>query len=311
MRTDRKLRSRTHCLITTSAALALMASAALASPYTDINRAAETEEIEIVPLRGGLSMLTGSGGNIAALPGPRGFLLVDTGIGLSKSKIVQALARIGPDNIQLAIISHWHWDHADGGAWIRASGADVMADITTIARLKQTIHVPEWGHTFQPTAPDALPNIAITADRTFTINGETVQIRRYRAGHTDNDISVHFAKADVLVAGDTFWNGQYPFIDHNTGGTIDGAIAAANANIAMANERTIVVPGHGPVGNRASLVAFRDMLVSIRERVATLKKRGMTLEQVQDARPTASYDARWGRSVISGALFTALVYHSA
>jgi glyoxylase-like metal-dependent hydrolase (beta-lactamase superfamily II) len=119
---------------------------------------------------------------------------------------------------------------------------------------------------------------------------------------------VYFTKADILSTGDTFWNGQYPFIDYVTGGSIDGAIAAANANLAMASAHTIIVPGHGPVGDRASQIAFRDMLVAIRARVAKLKAQGKSLAEVRAARPTADYDKKWGQSVIKGPLFTALVY---
>ena len=140
------------------------------------------------------------------------------------------------------------------------------------------------------------------------MDGETVRIRHYEHGHTDGDMSVYFAKADVLQTGDTFWNGIYPFIDYVTGGSIDGAIRAANANLAMASDNTVVIPGHGPVGNRAQLMEFRDMLVAIRARIAALKARGNSLQQVLAAKPTASYDAQWGTSVINGALFTALVY---
>lgn len=289
-------------------AVLLAASAATASPYSDINRAAKAGPVDVTPLRGGLSMLSGSGGNITALPGPRGFLLVDTGIALSQKMIARALRSIQPGKIRLAITTHWHWDHADGNSWVRAAGADIIADRATVARLKQTIRVPEWEHTFTPIAAAALPNVVIAGDRTFKMNGQTVRIRHYRPGHTDNDISVYFVGADVLSVGDTFWNGQYPFIDHSTGGSINGAIAAANANIAMATNRTIIVPGHGPVGDRASQIAFRDMLVAVRDRVARLKRRGMTLAQVQAAKPTATFDKRWGRSIITGYLFTALVY---
>lgn len=280
----------------------------IASPYSDINAAAKAGPIVVQRLRGNLAVLEGSGGNITAFATPRGFFLVDTGIAVSRAMILAKLKSIQPGPITLAVNTHWHWDHADGNAWVRASGASIMADRKAIRRLKQTIRVVEWEHTFTPIAQRSLPNIVITGDRMLKINGETVRIRHYGAGHTDDDISVYFAKADVLSVGDTFWNGQYPFIDYVTGGSIDGAIAAANANIALSTGRTIIVPGHGPVGNRASQIAFRDMLVAIRTKVAALKAQGKTLAQVQAAKPTAAFDAKWGRSVIKGQLFTALVY---
>jgi glyoxylase-like metal-dependent hydrolase (beta-lactamase superfamily II) len=177
-----------------------------------------------------------------------------------------------------------------------------------IERLKETIRIAEWGHTFTPVPAATLPNQVLPTDRALAFGGETVLVRHYRAGHTDGDVSVYFRKADVLQTGDTFWNGAYPFIDYVTGGSIDGAIGAANENLRLARRGTIVIPGHGPVGNYADLVAFRDMLVAARGRIAALKAQGKSLAEVQAARPTATLDANWGRSIINGRLFTALVY---
>jgi glyoxylase-like metal-dependent hydrolase (beta-lactamase superfamily II) len=289
-------------------ASALVSEPALANPYAEINAAAAKDPVTVHNLRGGLSMLEGSGGNITALAGPDGFLLVDCGIAVSQAKILAALKTIQPGGIRQAIVTHWHFDHADGDGWVRATGANIMANKQAIARLGETIRVAEWDHTFTSTPPAALPSEAITADKTLQMNGETILIRRYMPSHTDGDLSVYFKKADVLATGDTFWNGQYPFIDYVAGGSIDGAIRAADANIAMAGKDTIIVPGHGPVGDRAAQVAFRDMLVTVRGKVAALKAQGKTLAQVEAARPTADFDAKWGNSVINGSLFTALVY---
>lgn len=284
------------------------ASPARTSPYSDINAAAKAGPVNVHQLRRNIRMLDGSGGNITVLAGRSGFFLVDTGIAVSKPMILNALRSIQPGRIRIAVNTHWHWDHADGNAWVRAAGAYIIADARTVARLKQTIRVVEWEHTFTPNPASALPNIAITGEKVLNFDGETVRIRHYRPGHTDNDVSVYFEKADILSVGDTFWNGQYPFIDYVTGGSIDGAIRAANANIAMSTARTIIIPGHGPVGDRASQIAFRDMLVAIRDKVKALKAKGMSLAQVQSTNPTAAFDQKWGRSIISGTLFTALVY---
>jgi glyoxylase-like metal-dependent hydrolase (beta-lactamase superfamily II) len=278
------------------------------TPFEAINAAAKAGPINVTSLRGGISVLGGSGGNITALPGSEGFFLVDTGIAVSRTMILDALRSIGPGKIRLAVITHWHWDHADGAGWVRAQGASIIADPVAISRQEETIRVVEWGNTFRPKPAAELPNLPVKGEKTLHENGETIRIRHYKSGHTDGDISVYFVNADVLSTGDTFWNGQYPFIDYVGGGSIDGAIAAANDNIGMSTDHTILVPGHGPVGDLSSQTSFRDMLVTIRNRVATLKGKGMTLEQVQAAEPTNDHDAVWGRSIISGKLFTALVY---
>jgi len=294
------------------AALALAAGPTAASPYTEINAAAASSPITVHRLRGNISELEGSGGNIGVLAGPEGLLLVDAGISVSRQKIVAALHSINPGKVRYVINTHWHWDHTDGNGWVRRMWAPtVMADQQVIRRLTQTIRIVEWDHTFTPVAKADLPTEAVTGDRTMHFDGETLKIRHYQPAHTDGDLSVYFVNADVLQTGDTFWNGIYPFIDYEVGGSIDGSIRAANTNIAMTTPHTIVIPGHGPIGDRAQLVEFRDMLVAVRGKVAALKSQGKSLDQVIAAKPTAAYDAKWGKSVISGRLFTALVYRGA
>jgi glyoxylase-like metal-dependent hydrolase (beta-lactamase superfamily II) len=139
-------------------------------------------------------------------------------------------------------------------------------------------------------------------------NDTRLLLKYYEPAHTDSDISVNFTEADILQVGDTWWNGVYPFIDYSTGGSIDGAIRAAETNVAAVTEKTIVIPGHGPVGGRSDLAEFRDMLVAIRQKVAALKKQGRSLEETIAARPTATYDAKWGQFLITPAIFTGLVY---
>ncbi|CAA9490371.1 MAG: MBL-fold metallo-hydrolase superfamily [uncultured Sphingomonadaceae bacterium] len=285
-----------------------VAHAQASSPYETINAAAAKDQIVATPLRGGVTMLQGSGGNMVVLSGPDGLLMVDTGIAISQQKIRRALDRLGKGSLRHVVSTHWHWDHTDGNGWARRAGASIHAHPNTIARLSRTLRVVEWEHTFTPVAAEALPNVPVTAEKRLTQNGETIIISPYAAGHTDGDLSVRFVKADVLAVGDTWWNGHYPFIDYVGGGGIDGVIAQAEASIALAGPGTQIVPGHGPVGSRADLVAYRDMLVDIRGRVAALKAAGRSLKEAVAAKPTAAYDAKWGTSLISPALFTTLVY---
>ena len=119
---------------------------------------------------------------------------------------------------------------------------------------------------------------------------------------------MHFEEADILHVGDTFWNRDYPFIDYSTGGSIDGQIGAAEANLAKVGEKTIVIGGHGAVGGKADLILFRDVLVELRDKVAALKKQGRTLAEVVAAKPGARYDDEWGGSFMTPSAFLALVY---
>ncbi|WP_404334758.1 MBL fold metallo-hydrolase [Sphingomonas sp. MMS12-HWE2-04] len=302
-----------HCfsrtvLAATAGLASLSVAAAQETPYATINAAAVASEITVQPLRGGVSLLQGSGGNMAAFASPEGLFLVDDGIAVSKDKIEAALHAISPASIRYAVNTHWHWDHADGNAWTHHDGAVLIAHANTAKHLTQTIRVEEWGHTFAPAPKDGQIAQLVRAERTMAFGGESVRLRPYLPSHTDGDLSAYFAKADVLLTGDTWWNGLYPFIDYVAGGSIEGMIRAAEANVAMAGPDTIVIPGHGPAGGRAALIEYRDMLVAIRASVAALKQQGKSLEETVAARPTAAYDAKWGQAIISPALFTALVY---
>ena len=282
------------------------ASGARESPVITIRNAAATAKITVHKLRGNLSVLEGSGGNITVLTGRDGKVLVDSGI--SRPQVEDALASLGNDPVKHLINSHWHFDHTDGNEWLYSVGAEIAAHENTRKHLSVTTRVEHWNFTFPPAAVGALPTKLVTADETLHLNGATLMLKCYGPSHTDSDISVEFQEDNVVAVADTLWNGEYPFIDYSTGGSIDGMIRAAEANVANTNDETIVIPGHGPIGNKAQLIEFRDMLVAIREKVADLKKEGKSADETVAAKPTAEFDAKWGGFVIDGAFFTRLVY---
>src|SRR5580704_8343322 len=232
--------------------------------------AASQAKIEVSRLRRNIAVLEGSGGNIAVLTGKDGKLLVDAGISVSRARISAALDSIGPDPIRVLINTHWHFDHADGNAWVHAAGAAITAHTNTRKRLSVSTRVEGWQHTFPAAPEDAIPASVFDRTKSMRVNDTSLLLDYYGPAHTDGDISVRFTEADIVHVGDTWWNGFYPFIDYSTGGSIDGAIRAAQANLAIATDNTIVIPGHGPVGNRSQMVEFCDMLVGIRDKVARL-----------------------------------------
>jgi glyoxylase-like metal-dependent hydrolase (beta-lactamase superfamily II) len=278
------------------------------SPVTIIRDAAATAKINVTKLRGNVSMLEGSGGNIAALTGRDGKLLVDAGITASRPRITEALASLSNDPVKHLINSHWHFDHTDGNEWLHSIGAEITAHENTRKHLSVTTRVEDWNFTFPPAPSGALPTKLFDSEQTLHLNGSTIALKMYSPAHTDSDISVEFTDADIVHVADTFWNGHFPFIDYSTGGSIDGMIRAAETNVAKVTDKTIVIPGHGPIGNKSQLTEFRDMLVSVREKVADLKNQGKSLDEVLAAKPTANYDAKWGGFVIDGNFFTKLVY---
>jgi glyoxylase-like metal-dependent hydrolase (beta-lactamase superfamily II) len=274
-----------------------------------IKDSAATSPIVTHKLRNNVSVLEGSGGNVAALTGPDGQVLIDAGIGVSRPQMAKALADLSADPITHLINTHWHFDHTDGNTWLNLAGAKIIAQENTRKYLSEVQRVEEWDYNFLPLPSGGIPSEVFADERNLRLNGLSIDLKRYRPAHTDSDISVTFGEADILHVADTFWNGIYPFIDYSTGGSIDGMIAASDANLAAATDKTIIIPGHGkPVSNRAELREFRDMLVAIRENVAALKKQGRSKDEAVAAKPTAAFDAKFGNFVIDPGFFTRLVY---
>src|SRR5215467_15873188 len=270
--------------------------------------AAAQAKIEVHPLRSNISVLEGSGGNIAVLTGKDGKLLIDAGFTVSKPRVAQALDSLSTDPITRLINTHWHTDHTDGNAWLHAAGAAILAHDNTRKHLSTATRVEGWQFTFPAAPADAIPETVFATEYRLRMGDSTLLLRHYDPAHTDSDISVRFTEADILHVGDTWWNGVYPFIDYSTGGSIDGSIRAADANLSEVADTTIVVPGHGLPGGKSQLREYHDMLVGVRDKVAALKKQGRTLDETIAAKPSATFDARWGNFLITPATFTGLVY---
>jgi glyoxylase-like metal-dependent hydrolase (beta-lactamase superfamily II) len=274
----------------------------------DALKASATAKISVQTLRRSVSVLLGPGGNIAVLTGPDGKLIVDAGIVTASLNVSAALARISSDPIKQLINTHWHFDHTGGNERLHEAGASILAHENTRKHLLVDTRVEGWKYTFPAAPAGAIPSTVFRDNHTLHFNNTTLILKHYAPAHTDSDISVYLAEADFLHVGDTFWNRDYPFIDYSTGGGIDGQIRAAEANLAMATDKTIVISGHGAIGARTDLVLFRDVLVEIRDKVAALKKQGRSLPEVVAAKPSARYDAEWGNLFMTPSAFLALVY---
>jgi glyoxylase-like metal-dependent hydrolase (beta-lactamase superfamily II) len=274
-----------------------------------IKDSAATAQIKTHRLRGDISVLEGSGGNIAVLTGSDGKVLIDAGISVSRPQLTKALDALGKEPITHLVNTHWHFDHADGNDWLHSAGAKIVAHENTRKHLSSIQRVEDWDYNFLPLAHGGIPSEVFAKDHQLKLNGQTIALKYYGPAHTDGDISAHFSEANVFHVGDIYWNGVYPFIDYSTGGSINGKIAACDATLAMINDDSIVIPGHGkPVSNKVELKEYRDMLAAIRDNVAKLKKDGKTRDEVVAAKPTADFDAKWGQFVIDPAFFTRLVY---
>jgi glyoxylase-like metal-dependent hydrolase (beta-lactamase superfamily II) len=281
---------------------------------------AQTAKFTIEKLRGNVSVLMNEvGGNIGVLHGREGTLLVDTGVAGSRGQIAEALARVSANPVKYVVNTHWHFDHTDENEWLNQAGATIIAHENVRKRMSEPTRVGPWDHTFPPSTAAALPTVMLRAAATqdgasgakLHLNGTSVRLDTFLPAHTDGDTSVEFSDAEVLHLGDLWWNGRYPFIDYDTGGSINGTIRAIESTLARVTAKTLIIPGHGPVGDKSRLNEFREMLVAIRDKVAGLKKQGKSADEVVAEKPTAAYDAAWGASLVDGTLFTRLVYAGA
>src|SRR3954470_11116346 len=177
------------------------------SPVIMINKAAATTPITTTPLRGSLSMLSGSGGNITVLTGKQGKLMVDAGIAVSRPRVEAALAAISSAPVKYLINTHYHWDHTDGNPWVKDDGATIIATAGTVKRVSVATRVDDWDFTFPALPTKGIPTEILTANKTYHFDGQTIEVRLLDPSHTDTDLYVVFKEANVASLGDLFWNG--------------------------------------------------------------------------------------------------------
>jgi cyclase len=264
--------------------------------------------IQTNKLTDGLTMLSGPGGNVVVLNGAEGKLVGDTFVMPAWPHLKGTLESIGKAPVKIAVDTHWHFDHSDNNAALRAAGAVVVAHENTRKRMSETNTLPVINMTIPPSPADALPQRTFTQNHQITMNGESVSLVYVPPAHTDSDIFIHFEKANVLQAGDVFFNGTYPYIDSGTGGSVSGTIAGLTKLLAMTDGDTKIVPGHGPLGNKADVMRFRDMLSTVRERLQKFKSAGKSVDEAVAAKPLNDLDSSWGKGLNDSDTFVKIAY---
>ena len=285
-------------------------TAGLADRINQMRSQAAAATLHTTKLTDNLYMISGAGGNMVALDGPDGKVLVDTSFSTVATKLKQSLEAISAAPLKLAINTHWHFDHTDGNEAIHGGGAMILAHENTRLRMSNTQHMAALGIDFPPSPAAALPQQTFADAFRLYLNGEDLSLSYFPPAHTDTDIYIHYAKGNVLHMGDIWFNGTFPLIDESTKGNINGMITAANRGIALADANTKIVPGHGPLGDRAALSKYRDMLVTVHDRVQALKSSGKSLDEVVAAKPTADLNDQWGKGFINGDVFAGFVYRT-
>lgn len=264
--------------------------------------------IEAQPLAENITMLSGPGGNVVVLNGADGKLVGDTFVMPAWPHLKGALAAVGNAPVKIAVDTHWHFDHSDNNGALHAVGAVIVAHENTKKRMAEKHLMPVINMTIPPSPPDALPQETFKESRKVAMNGETISLIYVPPAHTDSDIFLHFEKANVVQAGDVYFSGTYPYIDSGTGGSVSGTIAGLTKLLGMVDSKTKIVPGHGPLGNKADVIKFRDMLSTVRERLQKFKSAGKPVEEAVAAKPLSDLDAAWGKGLNDSDTFVKIAY---
>ena len=250
------------------------------------------------------------GGNMALQTGSEGTVLIDSNFSSAVPKLREAIAGVSHESPDALINTHWHYDHTDGNEALHAAGFSIFAHQKTRERMSTAQAIPFFQLVMPASPPGALPTITFDQALHAWHNGDSLDLVHFDAAHTDTDIYIHFHKANVLHVGDIWFNNNYPFIDEATGGNIGGMVKGAEQALEVADISTKIIPGHGPLGSKADLQKYRDMLASVRDRVAALKARGFSEQEAIAKKPTADLDAVWAKGFITGDIFTGIAYRT-
>lgn len=266
----------------------------------------DTVRIRPLKLTEHIYMLKGSGGNIGVFIGKDGTLVIDNQFAPLSNKINGAIKTLDPGEIRFLINTHIHGDHSGGNENFKRMGVTIVAHDVVRERMTKEQVIPSRNLTFPPREKDALPIITFSNMLNFHLNDEDIELIHLDRGHTDGDVIVHFKKANVFHTGDTFVRYGYPFIDVAGGGSFTGFITTLDKALALMDDNSKIIPGHGEPATKADVRIFRDKLADIRDQVLAALKKGKKLEDIPGLGITDKYEAEMGKGFMKGKDFVLL-----
>ncbi len=253
-------------------------------------------------------MLSGQGGNIGLFLGKDGTFVIDDQYAPLTDKILAAIKSVGGDTPRFLINTHFHGDHTGGNENLGNAGTLIVSHENVRKRLVNGSYIGAFSMKSPPANDVALPVLTFSQDMHFYINNESVNAVHVPSAHTDGDSIIHFKNANVVHAGDIFFNGFYPFIDAANGGSLKGTIDAVDSILAVADAKTRIIPGHGPLADKSQLQAYRDMLAIAYARLLKLKNEGVSVEDAVIHDPLADLESQWGGGIFNGEKWIGIIY---
>lgn len=283
----------------------LLSLTLLAMPFS----AYAKDEVSITKVNDRIHVLVSpQGGNVVLSTGEDGAFIIDDQLTPRSEMINAAISAVSEQPVKFVLNTHYHFDHTGGNEFFGEKGAVIVAHDNVRKRLNSKQFITYFGKEMLPTAKAGLPVVTFGESMTLHYNGDDIRVLHVPAAHTDGDVIAYFSGDNVLVGGDVLFHGIYPFIDAEHGGSIDGVIAALTRLLEMADDNTVIIPGHGALMSKADVLAYQIMLVAISDQVRSGIKDGKTLEQVIASKPTAQFDAAIDQSFIAADAFVTLVY---
>lgn len=292
--------------------LVLATAAVLALATSTVNSQSMDEvEIGVQSVREDVHVLTGRGGNIGLAVTHDGAFLIDDQYAPLTDRILAAVRSVTDQPVKFVLNTHWHADHTGGNENLAKKGTLVVAHDNVRERMSSE-QVSEFFDRTTPASPDsALPVITFNDAITFHLGEHEIRTFHVPHAHTDGDSVVHLPEANVIHAGDIVFYGLYPFVDVDSGGSLDGMIAGVERIAGLADEDTTIIPGHGPIIDREQLLGYLEMLTTVRERLGETIDAGKSLEEIQAAGITEEFDEQWGGGFIPPDRWVELLYRGA
>jgi len=254
-----------------------------------------------------LHKLEGSGGNILIFSGSDGIFMIDSQFAPLTDKIKKAIAAIQSGPVKYLMNTHYHGDHTGGNENIGKGGAMIIAHDNVYKRLSQGATKLSAGREIPPAPKEALPVISFSEDMKLHLNGADIHAFHVEHAHTDGDIIIYFPESNVMHMGDTFFKDRFPYIDLNSGGSVNGLLRAIGQVLLVIDDETKIVPGHGSMANKEDLVMYQKTIMTIRDRVNRSIRSGLELEEIKAANITKEFES-WGTGFISADRFIDTIY---
>lgn len=275
---------------------------------TSDSHASDSSDVTITRIKNNIHLVQAGGGNIAVSIGDQGVFMVDNGLSDKNEAVKNAIKSLSDKEVIMLMNTHWHFDHTGNNSYFGSEGATIIAHDNVRTRLKEGGEIKAFNKIIDPAPMEALPMLTYKSEVTVHLNGSPAKIISLDPAHTDGDSIVNWPSENIVHTGDIFFNGFFPFIDKDSGGSLRGMVKAVDKIMAMVDDDTVIIPGHGPLATKSDLVSYQKMLKILADRLTTARAQGKGKEDWVSNNPLSDLEEEWGDGFLDLATFTPLIW---